>query len=540
MPTISPVSVELEPSASQQFTQSGISSPVWTLDGDGSLNQSGFYLAPGSIGSANVRVHPSAWNSVNSAYWTKNADDSLTKNTDNFGGFAQATSVALLNNVGDFVEYISVGSYAYWIGLEDDSQTYRVVASSFAGGEIREYNGSFFNQGSIGGVITAGNVIKFEIIIGGYVQVKKNGTVVFTSTTTFLNKNLRFITDAGSPPIGTVFKLPKFSASNYAEAVATVLVTSPILLTKSGLELYCESNRLSLADNASVSSFTDLSGKGRNLTLSSNQPVYKAEDGRIEWNGSQSALKNTASFQLNCGFILAKYNGSTFADYKGLLSDCGNLGILVGNPNSNTLFNFGYNLYEFRTNDRIYPASAAPAPMNAFKLLFFKFWTPIQVSGIQIGDDRNFTGRKWNGSVKLIALYSRHFCEKDIRTMAKTIADAYTLTLADVFPYQADTASEFISSKKVLRSGNDEFGSVTRVKRGKKQKFKLNFTNRSQNELDSSDTYLDSHHPELPFVYRNYAVIPPRDTEVLTLSDEVSKSSNGVNLWNYSFEAREK
>jgi hypothetical protein len=535
MPTISPSSANLQPNETQQFTQSGISSPVWTLDGSGTLNQSGFFTAPNSPANPLIRVHSSVWNYVSSS-WTKNADDTLTA-TGVTGYFSQAKTNALLNNVGDYVIFATLPPYPYWVGLENDAQTERVVLAVLSGGEIREYHTAGYNQGSV--TYASNQTWKMEIITGGYIQVSREDTVVYTSVNTFLNKNLRFIFD-GVASSGTICPVPYIGASNYSEASASVVVSPSILLTKSGLELYCESNTLSLADNASVSSFTDLSGKGRNLTTPSNQPVYKVEDGRIQWNGTQSALKNTANFQLNCGFILAKYDGSTFADYNGLLSDCGDIGIIAGNTGGNTLFNFNYSLYEFRSNDRIYPSSSAPGPMNNFRLLFFKFWTPIQVNGIQIGDDRNFSGRKWNGSVKLIALYSRHFCERDIRAMAKTIADAYSLTLADVFPYQGNNGSDHISSKKVLRSGNDEFGSVMRVKRGKKQKFKLTFTNRSQLEIDSSDTYLDLHHPELPFIYRDYDFIPPRDTEVLSLSDEVSKNSSGVNLWNYSFEARGK
>jgi hypothetical protein len=537
MPVITPSSANLQPNETQQFTQSGISSPVWTLEGFGTLNQSGLYTAPNSVASSLIRVHSSAWNYVNSIYWTKNADDTLTKTVAE-GYFDVVSSTAQLNAVGDFVEYLQPAtSYVYWTGLSGDSSQITNTAL-FGGNKIREVHPSGNNNTSSEVGIVPGDIIKFEIIADGYVLVLKNNSPIYTTINTFINKNLRFVIDAVHPT-GTVFQLPKFSTSNYSEAGASVVVSPPLLLTKSNLELYCQTNTLNLADDASVSSFTDLSGKGRNLTASSNQPVFKTSDGRIQWNGSQSALKNTANFQLNCGFILAKYDGSTFADYNGLLSDCGDIGILAGNTGGNTLFNFNHSLYEFRSNDRIYASSFAPGPMNTFKLLFFKFWTPITVNGIQIGDDRTFPNRKWNGSVKLIALYSRHFCERDIRAMAKTIADAYSLSLADVFPFQADTASEFVSSKKVLRSGNDEFGSVTRVKRGKKKKFKLNFTNRSQTEIDSSDSYLDAHHPELPFIYRNYAFIVPRDTEVLSLSDEVSQSSNGVNLFNYSFEARE-
>jgi hypothetical protein len=534
---ISPSTVQLEPNQTQQFTQSGIGSPVWSVFGLGTINQSGLFTAGSS--SSIVIAHEPAWASVNAATWTKQTDDSLVS-TGSLDYFGSAISAGKLNATGDWCQaklpYRTGYSPNKW-GILNLSNTFGVYLEY--GLSIREVATGYSVASSLSA--TANDIFTFTVNSGGKIEVKQNGTLIFTSVNSFTGLSLPFYSSCDYAS-GVVQTVPRFNASNSnytsVEAVATVLPL--ILLTRTALELYCQSNTLSLTDNAAVSSFADLSGKGRNLTASSNQPVFKVEDNRIQWNGSQSALKNTQSFQLNCGFILAKYDSATFADYNGLLSDSDNIGIIAGNTGGNTLFNFGHSLYEFRSNDRIYPASAAPAPMNNFKLLFFKFWTPITVNGIQIGDDRNFSGRKWNGSVKLVALYSRHFCEKEIRATAKTISDAYSFTLADVFPYQADTASDFISSKKVLRSGNDEYSSVMRVKRGKKEKFKLNFTNRSQLEKDLYLAFWDSHHPELPFIVRDYTNIPPRDTEVLSLSDEVSKSPSSVNLWNYAFEVKEK
>jgi hypothetical protein len=539
---ISPNIIELEPNQTQQFIQTGIGSSVWTLEGVGSLNQSGLYTAPNSAGSSKIRVHSSIWNYVGSS-WTKNADDSLTA-TGTINYFGAAKSNVLLNNVGDFVIFKIMPPYPYWVGLENDAETVRIVLAAAVGGKIAEYhpNGNV-QSGNL--TYASGQFWKFELITGGYVQVSRDGTIVYTSVNNYLNKNLRFTQD-GVSNSGDILPAPYFSAANYTEYQASVTTNPPILLSKMGLELYCEANKLSLTNDAVVASFTDLSGKGRNLTASSNQPVFKTSDNRIEFDGTKSPLKNNAQFQINCGFILAKCNQSTFSNNAGLLSGNEFLPILLGSTGTNKFFDLKgagdskFEYFEFRTNDRIYPQSNQLAPMQAWQLIFFRFWQPQITDGIQIGCDRLDSTRKWNGAVKLLALYSRNFCENDIRSMAKTIADDYSLTLVDVFPFQADTSSEIVSSKKVLRSGNDEFGKITRLKRAKKLKLKLNFTNRKQSEVDSSDTYLDNHHPELSFLIRNYQYIPPRDTEVYSLSDETTRNTNGINLWNYSFEAREK
>jgi hypothetical protein len=538
---ILPTSIELQPTQTQQFTQSGISSPVWTLEGVGTLNQSGLYTGS-AIGSALVRVHSSIWNSVSSS-WTKNADDNLTA-TGKTNYFGAAKSNVMLNAIGDFVIFRTLAApYTYWVGLENDAATERVVLGNATGNAIGEYHPS--GNHTSAATIAAADFWKMEIISGGYIQISRNGTVVYTTVNTFLNKNLRFSQD-GVSSSGTVLPAPYFSSSNYIEYQANVSVLPSILLDKTNLELYCESKELTLTNDAIVSSFTDLSGKDRHLTASSNQPIFKTSDNRIEFDGTKSPLKNTSQFQINCGFILAKCNQANFTSHAGLLSGNEFLPILLGANGTNKFFDLKgagdtkFEYFEFRTNDRIYPQSNQLAPMQTWQLIFFRFWQPQITDGIQIGCDRLDATRKWNGAVKLLALYSRNFCEKDIRAMAKTIADAYSLTLADVFPFQSDYNTDFTSSKKVLRSGNDPFGKVVRVKRAKKEIIKANFTNRKQSEKDSALDFWDNHHPELSFIFRDYTNIPPHDLEVLTLSDEVQRTPLGINLWNYSFEMREK
>jgi hypothetical protein len=537
MPTISPSSIQLEPNQTQQFTQSGIGSPVWSVFGAGTINQSGLFTAQ-SVSSI-VIAHEPAWASVNLSAWTQQADDSLVSNG-SLDYFGSAVSKGKLNAVGDWcaakLPYRAGYSPNKW-GILNIANTVGVYLQY--GLSIVEVATGYSLTTSLSA--TANDIFEFRVNSNGKIEVRQNGNLIFTSVNSFTGLSLPFYTSCDYAS-GVVQTVPRFNASNSnytsVEAVATVLPL--ILLTRTALELYCESNTLSLTDNAAVSSFADLSGKGRNLTASTNQPVFKTSDSRIQWNGSQAALKNTASFQLNCGFILAKYDSATFADYNGLLSDCGDIGIIAGNTGGNTLFNFAHSLYEFRSNDRIYPSSFAPGPMNNFKLLFFKFWTPIQVNGIQIGDDRNFPSRKWNGSVKLVALYSRHFCENEIREMAETIAESYSLAIADVYAYQADAGN---TPEKPIQTVNfydpPEGDRISETLSNLQRSLELNFSAADQEEVKYMKAFYKSHYAQaLPFIYRDYRFTPPEDIEGYLDSPYNLDGAN--NNWSYSFTLKDK
>lgn len=537
MPTISPSSANLQPNETEQFTQTGISSPVWSVSGNGTINQAGLFTA-GTLNDI-IIVHEPAWESLNNTCWGKQSDDSLAS-TGSVDYFASAVSFGKLNLTGDWcaavLPYRSGYSPNKW-GILNIANTLGVYLEY--GLSVRETTTGYSVATSISAA--ANDLFEWKLNSAGKIELRQNGNLVFTSVNSFAGLSLPFYTSCDYP-VGVKQIVPRFNPSNasYISAEAIVNVLPPILLTRSGLELYCESNTLSLGDNASVSSFTDLSGKGRNLTASSNQPVFKISDNRIQWNGTQAALKNTQSFQLNCGFILAKYDRSTFADYNGLLSDCGDTGIIAGNTGGNTLFNFNHSLYEFRSNDRIYPSSSAPGPMNAFKLLFFKFWTPIIVNGIQIGDDRNFVGRKWNGSIKLVALYSRHFYENEIREMAEIIAESYSFAIADVYSYQADAGN---TPEKPIQTVNfydpPEGDRISETVSKVQRSLELNFSAADQEEVKYMKAFYKSHYAQaLPFIYRDYRFTPPEDIEGYLDSPYNLDGAN--NNWSYSFTLKDK
>ncbi len=549
MATITPSAAVVEQSQTQQFTQSGIGSPVWTLDGVGTLNQSGLYTAPNTSGSALVRAHTAGWASVNSAYFTQNADDSLTKGNNDLAYFPNTCCSARLNSVGDAVEITAYTNSPYWIGLQDSDNIYAPSSQYFvwfgAIGGVRERTSSgTVDSGSLS--VVAGDILRFEIITGGFMRFSKNGVAQYTSTLVFSGGNFRLYVD-GASPSGTVYKFPRFygaGITDYTEAAASVIIQSPILLPRTNLELYCDANLLSLANGANVLSFTDQSAHLRHLTAASSYPTFQTNviNGKsiVRFNGSQNPLKNTAHFTVSCGWIVAKFNGSSFSDYKGLLSDLVNQTILVSNNSGANFFNTGIEFFEFRSNDRIYPQSNAPAPMNAFKLIFFRFWKPIVVDGIQIGQQTTFSSRKWNGDVAFLALYSRNFHESEIREYSKILADNFAITLADVYPYQSDVNN---TPEKIAQSVNfydpPEGDRISEVIGNAKRTIDLKFSVANQTEVKEMKTFHAAHYAAVvPFLYRDYRFTPPEDIEGYFDSQYELDGAN--NDFNYAFKFKEK
>lgn len=324
--------------------------------------------------------------------------------------------------------------------------------------------------------------------------------------------------------------------------------------TGSGCELYCEADTLVLSDGASVSNFDDLSGKSRHLTAASSQPIFKAaivnSKAVVRWSGTSNPLTNAASIPgVKCGWIVAKYDGATFAaDYPGLLTSLSSFGLLLGRTTGSTLWfdadTINLNLkVEHRENDRIYPHDAVPAPMNAFKVIFFRVWGTVMPTfdGVSLGQDRGFTARKWKGDVALLSLYSRDFTEEEIRSYSKAIAANYGLTLADVYEYQADAFG-----------GHDEEGEqginfydppegdrIAEAYNDRKRVIDLKFSAAPESEVKYMKAFFASHYPSAtPFLYRDYRVTPPEDIECYLDSQY---TLNGANYdSNYGFSIRER
>jgi len=304
-----------------------------------------------------------------------------------------------------------------------------------------------------------------------------------------------------------------------------------------GLKLFVEGNSLPGANGAQVTTWADLSGNGRDLTAASAKPVIQtnAVNGKkaVAWDGTKNPLTNSDPFQITSGFMVAKIN--EFTNFNGLLSTLDHYGILIGNHYlTDKWFNFSYDRFEIRLNDRISPIENAPAPLDEWGIIFFRFWTGLQCDGIQIGSDRAFNGRLLNGSVAMLALYDRGWCESDIRKMHESIASSYQRPIENVFPFQGSKSDQYSIGKQVLSDGQNE--PVLRLKRGARKAFDFNFTFRSQSEFKAARAFWDANYPAKSFLWRDYNVITPEDTPVrIPVDSEFEFRGNNGTTVNYGF-----
>jgi hypothetical protein len=506
------------------------------------MDQSGVYVAPQTgFGDYIIEAATSFWSAFNAANLQKNADDSLTVLTPNWL-WQQAESNAFLNAAGDYFE---VEVY--------DPSCYLVVATNTArdklfgiqsGGVYENFNGS--SSGGSGISFSIGDVIRIEKLSDNRLRLFKNGATLATSTNQFtipvrLELGLSAVT-----PVGQVIKKPKARGAgitNYVYAEAALFLQPDLLTPWEGCELYCEPQLISAANGSSVTTLKDMSGNHRHLTAASPAPILQTNvlNGKsvLRFNNSQPP-KNPAQFPVRCGWMVVKYDGPYFPVYTGLLSGYQYAVILVGNIFNIVFYYFLDKFFEIRSNDRIYPGINAPAPMQQYRIIFFRYWNdPMQMDGVQLGSDRNFSNRLWKGDVALLALYSRDFTEQEIRLYTKRIADNFALTLADVYPYQADASDTTETPARTVNVYDPPEGQrIVEVLDDPKRLLELKFSIADQAEVRSLQEFHAAHYPEVPCIYRDYRFTPPEDIEGYI--DSPYELEGAKNDFEYSFRFREK
>jgi hypothetical protein len=550
LPSITPSTASVHRGQTKQFTGSNVPpGAFWTVYGPGSIDQAGLYTPPVSAGgptTAVISYHTEVWAYFPSAYFVKNADDSLTKTTDNPAYYGQCVSTATLNFAFDQVEHIAHTNNPYWVGVRSATGSHEFVYS-LNGNQIREThpNGNVVSS-SFG--IGIGQVMKFRIEPGGKLTIWVDEVLKYTSVHVYFTQPLYFMCDAVAPT-GTIFKPPKFIGSAigapYVHAEAAVNILPPILLPYEGCELYCDPHMMAQAEGSGVTTLTDYSGKDRHLTAVAPLPTFRAGvlSGKsvVRFDGTQKPFQKAGTVPIKCGWIVAKYNAGTFpADHKGLLTDYYWQGVLVSNLLDQRWYDFLAPGFEFRSDDRIYPSGAAPGPMGQFRIIFFRYWNgALMADGIQLGRDRTFTDRLWNGDVAFLALYSRDFTEEEVRANTQKIAANFGMALADVYPYQADVSDTAETSLRTVNTYDPPEGDrIVEVLDAPKRLLNLKFSVAGEAEARAMKKFHRDHYPEVPCIYRDYRFTPPEDIEGYINSPYELEGSTGD--FQYSFTFREK
>lgn len=536
---ISPSTFSIETGQTQQISVSSFSGTKWGIrEGVGSVSQTGLFTAGTIAGNAVVRVMYDIWQTIDSPL-SYGPDNTLTQNT--AGGYWYAYGYARLTTAGDQIDYFYTGSYSQ--GISDGTSLFSV----HLGGLYLDFGLQYTPSPAL----VANDRVAFVRIGSNQVGVKVNDTLVYTySQTLAANPRPVVIALSGTAQVGDVVKAPWITGAgvtNYQEVTASGAVLAQLKTPREGCEGYYDPGMMSQSNGTDVTSFTDQSGKGRHLTASSSKPTYQTNvinsKPVIRFSGSNNPLKHNSTFTIRCGWIVAKFDGTSFSAYQGLLSSTLAANILTSQNSGTNFVNLGVDFFEFRSGDRIYPQGAAPAPLNAFRVIFFRFWTPVTMDGLQLGQERNNTGRKFDGDAAFLAVYSCDFVEEEIRLSSETLANHFALTLAsNVYPYQADwgdAGHDETFEQSINVYDPPEGDRIGETINSAKRVINCKFSAADKAEIATLKAfYSDYYETVLPIVYRDYRATPPVDFEGYLNGPYELK---GVDpSYAYSFELREK
>lgn len=272
---------------------------------------------------------------------------------------------------------------------------------------------------------------------------------------------------------------------------------------------------------------SDFSGHNRHLTCGAgNAPVIQSNllNGNAGWyfSGTKDGLSCAGGVTTRHLFILASYEDAAFpADYKGLYSNPGmNSGdILIGFPSSDRFAYFGSPTYEYRKSEVVFVSSDQKAPLSGqHALIEVISSTGFAADGIKIGQQQGLD-RRWKGWYFESLAYSQVQADVERRMIYEYFAMKYfvwskTAAGKDVWPFQPNWTVPGITDKRILESRAVSGAYKGRQKGTMKGGKELKFETRITPEHDAAKAFWNAKHPGTSFIYRDYAYVPSRDSEV--------------------------
>lgn len=221
-----PSSYTVAPNAAFQFeVVSPITGAVWTLEGDGALDQSGNYTAPNTSGNARVRYHSPMWASFASAYIDKLDDDRLEVTDGGAYYWNGATTNGKMTSAGDWIEFtVPIGNV--YVMMFQGGGEYLMDGGGGLSDELREHIPPAPNVSITAPALTAGDVVRAEFNGSKQLIYSINGTPVYTTVGSF-TADLEFFVSLPMP-LNTVIELPRFGGSGisgYTEYVADITIS---------------------------------------------------------------------------------------------------------------------------------------------------------------------------------------------------------------------------------------------------------------------------------------------------------------------------
>ncbi len=151
---------------------------------------------------------------------------------------------------------------------------------------------------------------------------------------------------------------------------------------------------------------------------SGNAPVLTTDviGGHPAWyfNGTRIPLTYSGDVTFKHVFVLASNEDATFSGYQGLVTGETSGDVLVGNSGDTKFYNLGIGSF-YSKEGTDYDESDMQAPMGEFQLLEVKNFDGIAMDGIQVGQQRADTSRRWQGYFAEMICFERVLTRDEIR-----------------------------------------------------------------------------------------------------------------------------
>lgn len=204
---------------------------------------------------------------------------------------------------------------------------------------------------------------------------------------------------------GVAIRQRQVRGVHYNAADGSIFYPSDLTGLQAWYAADAEANTLGTADNLEGTANRDLVSTDfpyPELTELTNSTVWR-------FPASGNYMLHGETFNFSHGFIVAAYADAAFGGAtEGLCSSNSTYGMLVADGTTTKFFDLAYaGLFSYTKNGTAYANANLQAPMSGeLGVMEFIFTAGIASDGFQIGQDRGFGTRLWDGDVAEVLLYN--------------------------------------------------------------------------------------------------------------------------------------
>lgn len=277
-------------------------------------------------------------------------------------------------------------------------------------------------------------------------------------------------------------------------------------------------------DDSTVSLIHDYSGNARDLEATGDNPDEDTDvlpgHSTLYFDGTEDQfLTNNGSVTMKHAFVLAAFEESAFAQYRGLLTGLSGNWLLTSQNSGTKMVHHGAaSPLKYYKAGVLHGSADMQAPMNgSFALIEAVADESMKTfDGIQVGRNAADTTYRMKGWWADQVIYSTEQTGEDRRKIYEYFATRYNIWEQNagglkVWPFQPNWPSGGVYDKLTLTSTTVSGSIKARSKSTAKDALQLVFEDRSVEEHAAARAFWNEHYPGTSFVYRDETLTPAVD-----------------------------